>query len=338
MDMKEGLVSIIVPVYNAEKYIDSCISSLINQTYSAIEIILINDGSTDTSLQKCEKYQLMDSRVHLYNQKNRGVSASRNYGIRMASGQYIAFVDADDYVERGFIESLVRAFPQHGIAICGYKRFEDGGIIAEHIIQGNLDVELLYRSTFANNVINCGCCNKLFSADIIKDNMHFDEKLSIGEDMIFLAEYLGRIHEKFLYIPEANYVYRKNTQSAMQSAYNRKKFDEIKLSCLDAVDKLAVLGKYSEILYIKNCFSYRTVRTCLWLLFQLVSSQYYKKDILRKIKKRIRKNIFQYLKYGEGSKLEHLTALATCFFPGIVYLTGCVLMKKQAAFFSNYLN
>ena len=103
------MISIIVPVYNAEKWIDRCIKSLIKQTYDDIEIILVNDGSTDTSLSVCKKYADIDKRIVVIDKKNSGVSATRNIGIEIAKGEYIQFVDSDDYIDEKMCEMLVNA-------------------------------------------------------------------------------------------------------------------------------------------------------------------------------------------------------------------------------------
>lgn len=107
--LEEKILSIIVPVYNAEKFLDKCITSLLNQTISDIEIILVNDGSTDSSLDICYKFEQADNRVKVYSQSNSGQSKARNVGLENATGQYIAFVDSDDWVDEDYYEKLVEA-------------------------------------------------------------------------------------------------------------------------------------------------------------------------------------------------------------------------------------
>jgi len=100
-------VSIIVPIYNAEETLDRCIKSLINQTYKNIEIILINDGSTDNSYKICEKYKKKDKRISFFSKKNTGVSDTRNYGYKNSNGDYIMFADADDYMETNMVDKML---------------------------------------------------------------------------------------------------------------------------------------------------------------------------------------------------------------------------------------
>lgn len=110
-------VSIIVPVYNVEEYLEKCICSIINQTYQNIEIIIINDGSTDNSRQICEKYARMDTRIKLINKKNGGLSSARNCGIKNASGNYILFVDSDDYIEKNTVETFLQKIEQKKLEV-----------------------------------------------------------------------------------------------------------------------------------------------------------------------------------------------------------------------------
>lgn len=116
------VVSIIIPVYNVKEYIDECIISIVNQTYSNLEIILIDDGSSDGSAEICDRWASKDSRIHVAHQGNRGVSAARNTGLFMSKGEFISFVDADDWLETDEIEKLVSHLISHeaDMAVCGY--------------------------------------------------------------------------------------------------------------------------------------------------------------------------------------------------------------------------
>ena len=120
-----AVVSIIVPVYNSEKYLPDCVESLVNQSYKNIEILLVNDGSTDGSLMLCQKYQNKDHRIVVINSRHGGVSVARNLGIIKATGEYLAFVDSDDMVSENYIERLVEPVLKHSIflSLCQYKGF-----------------------------------------------------------------------------------------------------------------------------------------------------------------------------------------------------------------------
>lgn len=117
----EALISIIIPVYNVEKYLEECIESCINQTYKNIEIILINDGSTDKSLEICQKYANIDNRIIVKSIPNSGVTHARNVGIGLSKGDYITFIDSDDFVDRNFCEVLLKPFLNKKIDIVRLK-------------------------------------------------------------------------------------------------------------------------------------------------------------------------------------------------------------------------
>ena len=121
------LISVIVPVYNVKNYLEKCLDSIINQTYKNLEIILINDGSTDESLDICYMYEKKDNRIKVYNQENHGLSYTRNRGIELARGKYIGFVDSDDVISPFMYEFLYKAINEYNskISICDFVRFSD---------------------------------------------------------------------------------------------------------------------------------------------------------------------------------------------------------------------
>ena len=106
--MKEPLISIIVPIYRVEEYLDKCLSSIINQTYKNLEIILVNDGSDDNSIKIAKKYAKKDERIKIIEEDNKGLSCARNTGINASTGKYITFVDSDDFIEENYIEVLYK--------------------------------------------------------------------------------------------------------------------------------------------------------------------------------------------------------------------------------------
>ena len=121
------LISVIVPVYNTEKYIEKCVMSILNQTYKNLEIILIDDGSTDNSPQICDSLAKKDNRITVIHQPNGGVSSARNIGLDNTHGDYITFVDSDDYIEPNMIEFLSENIGDTNIAMCGYTSVDENG-------------------------------------------------------------------------------------------------------------------------------------------------------------------------------------------------------------------
>ena len=142
---EQPLISIIVPVYNTEMYLDKCVTSLINQTYRNIEIILVDDGSTDNSGKMCDSYAQKDNRIKVIHQTNAEVGAARNVGLKNVSGQYIGFVDSDDYVEHDMYEVLLKTLLQNNVSIvsCSYFYEKQSDFT---IKEGNSSQVLCYSS------------------------------------------------------------------------------------------------------------------------------------------------------------------------------------------------
>lgn len=186
------MISIIVPIYNSAKWLKRCVNSLIGQTYRNIEILLINDGSKDNSLNICNEYAKKDNRIVVIDKKNTGVSATRNAGLKAAKGEYIQFVDSDDYIEPQMCEMLVKAIDNSDMVICGMRIWKDDIVLREpHIDDGiytlkdNIDIYFQLRK------INLGPCNKLYRRELIKN--YFIENISLGEDTIFVLEYMRNV-------------------------------------------------------------------------------------------------------------------------------------------------
>ncbi len=224
MNSDRPKVSIVVPVYNKATYLNACIDSVISQTFSDIEIIIINDGSTDKSKEIIESYH--DPRIRLFNIDNGGVSNARNIGIQHSSGEYILFIDADDTVEKDYCEKLYRIFTSFGseidILIFGFKMiFEDK---IEHIRpyrEGIVSTQE-FRDTFMHEMcarkgIYGYICNKFTRKSFLSDNnIFFDTKLKLAEDLSFwLSVYNCNPRMAFSYYDGYNY-----SQNVENSAIN----------------------------------------------------------------------------------------------------------------------
>lgn len=227
----EKKISIIVPVYNNEKYLERCILSLINQTYRNLEIILINDGSTDNSKIICEKYLKRDKRIVLINQKNSGVSAARNKGIEVATGEWIGFVDSDDWVKTDMYESLYRAAIDNNadISICGYIRTKKVCEVNEdnnNIIVLDDKLALVYliedKEKYATAV-----WNKLYKKNIL-ENIIFNMNIKYGEDLLFNFNILINNKKNVVFNKDIKYYYFSNIDSATAlKSFNKAIFTEL---------------------------------------------------------------------------------------------------------------
>ena len=146
-------ISVIVPIYNAEQYLAKCIESLIHQTYSALQIILVNDGSTDGSLAIAEQYAAQDKRIEVYAQSNQGQAAARNLGLQHVKGEFVSFVDADDYLDTDFYQTLHQAIGTYDCVQIGYRRLTPDGAVIEtrlprHFHQFTSPCMRLYRTHY----------------------------------------------------------------------------------------------------------------------------------------------------------------------------------------------
>ncbi len=183
-------VSVIVPVYNAEKYLHRCIDSILAQTFTDFELILVDDGSADNSGKKCDDYAKKDSRIVVIHKENGGVSSARNKGIEVAQGEWISFVDSDDCITNDFLSLFCY---DSDLFICGVKTHEDYERIEAPIekkITGNNEIGKWVLSNRKKLYINTPWC-KIFKKDIIINNhLYFDESLIRGEDTIFCYNYI----------------------------------------------------------------------------------------------------------------------------------------------------
>lgn len=189
----DKLVSIIVPVYNAERYLEECLDSIISQTYKRIEIILINDGSKDNSLCICNNYRKKDPRIKIIDKKNEGVSCARNDGLNIATGDYITFVDADDYIDETYVEKMVLCADEKGydIVICGFEvhnsvLVKNDNKALETFCNGTTKDAVLKAIISASTDRIFGYVwRTLFTKECIL-NIKFDSTVKISEDFMFL--------------------------------------------------------------------------------------------------------------------------------------------------------
>ena len=193
--MSLGRVSVIVPVYNAEGVVSRGVDSILAQGYPDFELILVDDGSTDNSGAICDNYAQQDGRVKAFHQENAGVSAARNAGLKVAQGEWVTFVDSDDIVLDGFLESLVMAVNRDeriDLAYCGYAIVEGSTSIKTYRSATYIGKDQLHDVLSSTNLLyRCSPWAKLFRRSIITDNgLQFDENLTISEDRLFLYQYL----------------------------------------------------------------------------------------------------------------------------------------------------
>lgn len=273
----EPLISVIVPVYNVEKYLSKCIKSIKLQTYNNLEIILVNDGSEDRSQLICESFCKIDNRIKLLNKKNGGLSDARNVGIKVSTGQYLTFIDSDDYISNDYIEYLYRMLKDNNadVSICNCYFVTEKGMIVSNKIKNNSKTivmnkinaikTLLYQKEFTTSA-----WGKLYSSKVF-ENIYFP----VGK----LHEDVGTIYKVFdkcnyvVWRNEAKYYYLQRSGSIVNSNFNIKKMDYLEQT-------LAII-KYME-LYHKNLYKAAISRhfsACFQILANIPALKQYPKEV-----------------------------------------------------------
>lgn len=284
------MISIIIPVYNAEDYMERCINSVIDQTYQDIEIILIDDGSNDRSGKICDKYQMIDNRVKVIHKENQGVSAARNTGIDIATGDFIGFVDADDYIEKDMYEYLYKIINQNNadIAICNYDNVNDnfhsslGSYMSKNMIMKSSEA---IENVLKTNGFKGYLWNKLFRVELLKNNQKYirlDPDISICEDLLFVCKCISR-SKTIVYSPLIKYHYYNNKQSVLRSNFNRNN-----LSILKAYEQIEeIINEYPS---ARSSFVSNITVSYTNLMIQILESGHKNKIDYTRIKNVLKKN------------------------------------------------
>ncbi len=272
-------ISIIIPVYNTEKFLTKCLESLIHQTKKELEFIVINDGSKDNSEKLIKEFK--DERIKYFKNKNHGIGKTRNFGINQAKGKYLMFLDSDDYLEENACELLFKEAEKndYDIVVCDYYKVFSNGEKKEFSILDFKPSSLIDNNKLLN-IINLGPCNKIYKTDLIKNNIYFLEDLKY-EDTTFVAEAIynakkiGKIN-KCLH----NYTIRENSETTVR--------DE---RCYDILKVVDIMRKY----YKNNHFNEEELnKLTIRILTNYTIQQRVQKD--RKIAMDFIDKTFDYLK------------------------------------------
>lgn len=227
----EKLVSTVIPIYNTETYLPACLDSVRTQSYTALEIILADDGSADSGSRICDEYALSDSRVIVVHKKNGGVSETRNVGIRASKGDYLYFCDSDDLLNKDIIKTLTEMQKQQedALVMCSISTFDTESEIEtkktdDRSIVCYEDRDEIFRRLSYNGYP----VNKLFRADLVKSNgILFDKELTILEDQIFVYRY-GNLMKSLRACPAELYYYRNNSSSLMHTSNEKRALSTVK--------------------------------------------------------------------------------------------------------------
>lgn len=258
---EKGLISIIVPVYNVEKYIDRCMTTLLGQTYKNIEVILVDDGSPDGCPKLCDEYAKKDSRVKVVHKENGGLGYARNSGLDIATGEYIAFVDSDDYVTEDMCEKLMSAAMKYNADIVyGGIFYDENGVIkrrpgvqqpvvwkGDEVKEFLLDLIAMKPEEKQDTIIEVSVWKAIFRKKIFDDyNIRFvSEREFISEDIIFNIDYISKACSVVL-IPKPVYYYCTNPNSLSKS-FRVDRFERTKIMYFEIKRKLEVLYEHETV-------------------------------------------------------------------------------------------
>ena len=306
---KKNLVSIIVPIYNIEDYIDRCINSIVNQTYKKLEIMLVDDGSTDSSLKKCKEWEQKDKRIRLFHINNSGPGGARNYALDRIQGEFVTFIDGDDFVTNDFIETMVSLIQNNDsdLSVCiNTIYYEDGTnkhVYANHngkkiITRNNFEMleEMLYQKKFDTTA-----WTKMYKSYLFKDIRFPKDKLYEDLDTIYKV-FLNS--KKITYINKEMYYYFQRSTSIVG-----KPFDKSDMYIIDAINNmLEIIIKVDN----ENKLNGHLINSCI---SKLLSVNFY---ILRrtKIEKKYDEynticinNIKKYMRFNMKARLKNNIAI-----------------------------
>lgn len=283
-------ISIIIPVYNVEKYLDRCIKSVINQTYKNLEIILIDDGSSDKSGDICDKYSKIDSRIISIHQENMGLSGARNTGLDVATGAFVGFVDSDDWIAPNMYELLINTAEQYNTDIVSSKYvlvtneneyINNKNSLSIEVYNDDDKLKYYLRNSLSATSLEIPVCTKLYNRNLFKEI-----RFPIGKiyEDIYTNYLLFSKAKQIAVINEVCYFYFQNKNSITKSQFQKKNLDLI-TACNQIIDAV-VLESDSELLSLAITFK---CKNYLSLLIKLVNVKE-ESDLKKKLSKYIKEN------------------------------------------------
>lgn len=299
--MSKALITVIIPVYNVERYLERCLKSIITQTYNNIEIILIDDGSTDNCYNICEEYAKIDKRIIIIHKKNEGVSAARNDGLNIAKGEYITFVDADDYVDKEYIEQLYKECEScnSDISIIGTNDINEQGqlINKSRRIKKEWNREEAIKQLMVEKYYTCVIWGKMYKKYLF-NNIRFNTNIRIAEDLDVLSKIILKCDKVTINTRMRLYYYEIRNNSAIHKEYGREFKKEIEI-CQEMIEKIS--GQYPK---IKKYAIRRYIRiniTCIVRVMKATNMNENEKDLeIKELKNNIDK--YKNLRYFQDYK------------------------------------
>ncbi len=323
----EPIISVIVPVYNVELYLEKCVKSLQDQTLQEIEIILVDDGSPDKCPQMCDRYAKEDGRVRVIHQENAGVSAARNAGLRMVRGKYIAFVDSDDWASPDYLSILLEHMTPGGMAACNFVcEWDPTENVLLHSGRSDKCEILVLDREGAQAAVLCGgevdghlFC-KLFDRDlIVQRHIEFCEDLSYAEDGLFVIQYLSCLTTQIVVVKTALYYYQYRNQGATaQRIRHYQEFDSQIFSENVAVERAFQYIEHTPDLL--RCYAVRQTAAKKAALAIMDINNWRELPKYKLYLKEIRADLFHYLRYDRSPLSVRVCTVLCAVHPRLYYL------------------
>ena len=286
------MVSIVIPVYNVENYLEQCIESILAQTYEDYELLLIDDGSTDTSGEICDKYSAAYKMITAIHQKNSGVSAARNCGIESSNGDYITFIDSDDWVEPDYIERMVKQMSPGGFVAGGFVN--DDNPTTESVISSKLSKSQAQKSVFTTNGIGGFVAGKLFDCHLLKEkNIRFCQDIAILEDGLFCTMYISMVTGSITVLEYAGYHYRTNDSGATFGRYGHNPPRQADFTEILALERAEAFLLDDREVY--DAWRQRRDKAAVATLRTMISCDYTDEAEMSRLKKIIRRGCIKYV-------------------------------------------
>lgn len=273
-------VSVIIPVYNVKDYVDRCVNSIINQTYKNIEIILVDDGSTDGSGKLCDKIKERDKRIKVLHKENGGLGSARNHGYNNSIGDYILFLDSDDYIELDTIQKMIEYKDDYDIVCCGFNRVDEETkkVYSEEMIKLPFDeLEIDDKNIMHATFLSPSGWGKLFKRDLI-NGIEFSSNKKAIEDTLFYLEVIPKV-KKIKFIKEVLWHYMVRKDSLIMSITEEK-------ADLFENDLIIIKSKYIDNKYSQKQFDFLTIAVFVHDCISIPSRLYNNKsvDICKRLK------------------------------------------------------
>ena len=220
----DAVVSFVVPVFNVEKYLEQCVSSILSQSYRNIEVVLVDDGSTDNSGSICDSFVKKDKRVRVIHKENGGLSSARNAGLEIITGSYVVFTDSDDFVSPDMVQTMLNTIQStdSDLVICNYAYTDEEGTVSENCNDGNacgvFETETLLSTIAAGWTFGAVAWNKLYKKELFDGGLRFTEG-KLSEDEFFAHKLLSKVKTAVV-IPDVLCFYRQRNGSIINSSFN----------------------------------------------------------------------------------------------------------------------